>query len=87
MCTLHLEEEQVTVTQDPCTCYTEEECAAAYPNSAPDADAVNAYSPSDDASNAAEQSADDSGSSTADDRDRGLGKSAPLVFMHPMYQN
>ena len=73
MCTLHLEEEEITVTQDPCTCYTEEECAAAYPNSASDGDAVNANSPSDDASNAAEQSAGDSDSSPADDRDRGLG--------------
>ena len=86
MCTLHLEEEEITVTQDPCTCYTEEECAAAYPNSAPDADVVNANSPSDDVSNAAEQSAGDSDSSP-DDRDRGLGKSAPFVLMHPMYQN
>ena len=42
MCTLHLEEDEVTVTQDPCTCYTEQECAAAYPNDAPDAEAANA---------------------------------------------
>ena len=87
MCTLHLEEEEITVTQDPCTCYTEEECGAAYPYSAPDEDAVNANSPSDDVSNVAEQSAGDSDSSSTDDRDRGLGKSAPFVFMHPMYQN
>ena len=31
MCTLHLEEEQVTVIQEACTCYTKEQCNAANP--------------------------------------------------------
>ena len=29
MCKLHLEEQEVTVIQEACTCYTEEQCAAA----------------------------------------------------------
>ena len=87
MCTLHLEEQEVTVTQDPCTCYTEEECTAAYPNDTPDAEAANANSPNDDAPSAVDQSAGDSDSSPADDRDRGLGESASFDFLLLMYQN
>lgn len=89
MCTLHLEEEQVTVIQEACTCYTQEECAAAFPD-APDADAdaSNADAPNADASNANNDSSDsntgsdESGNADQSDADsnsgpvgdRGLGK-------------
>ena len=67
VCTLHLEEEEVTVIQEACTCYTEEQCNAANPADAASDGAATDGTASDTSSN---DTTDNS------NRDRGLGKTS-----------
>ena len=81
MCTLHLEEEQVTVIQDACTCYDEEGCSTANPADSPSVTDAGSDSAGNDGA-ASEGGTSDgaaSASNNEDDnasRDRGLGKIA-----------
>lgn len=79
MCTLHLEEEEVTVIQEACTCYDEEQCNAANPADAPAvADNATNDAASDGTATDGAASDDTSSNDTNDNsnRDRGLGKSS-----------
>ena len=90
MCTLHLEEQEVTIIQEACTCYTEEQCAAANSVDTPSvADAASNDGASDGASDGAATDATtsngadtDSSSNDGNDnsnRDRGLGKNTTKI--------
>ena len=86
MCKLHLEEQEVTVIQEACTCYTEEQCAAANSVDTPSvADAASSDGASGGAatdattSNGADPDSSSNDGNDNSNRDRGLGKNSTKI--------